>query len=174
MTSRFSSLMDSAVDAHFRRDGSGRLVFVPFSLKRNCYFVDSKPDELKIRACVRMYRTAVQLISIFTYPSLIIPGLVLEDYAGLTPRAHRMTITLGIPLFFWLVLIALQCVQWSLYKGAIPNLTSSLIEVGPDFKGHLSAISQRSWRAPLLAAAVALLLMGIAIFAFVAATHSPR
>jgi hypothetical protein len=123
MTSPFSRLMDYAVDAHFRKDQSGRLVFVPFSLKRKCYFIDSKSDTDKIRAFVRMYRSAFQLISFLTYPSLIIPVLILEDYAGLTPRGHRMAIALGIPLFFWAVLIALLWMQWSLYKGGIPSMT---------------------------------------------------
>ena len=111
------------------------------------------------------------MISILTYPSLIIPGLILEDYAGLTPRGHRMMIALGIPLFFWLVLIALLWLHWSLYRRAIPSLTASLIEVGPELKGQLSGISQRSWRIPLLVAAAGLLLMGFAIFAVLAAPH---
>jgi hypothetical protein len=174
MISWFSGMMDYAVDAHFRKDRSGRLVFVPYSLKRNCYFVDSQSDAEKIRALVRMYRSAVQMISILTSPSLIIPALILEDYAGLSPRGHRMTIALGIPLFFWLVLIALLLLQWSLYKGAIPSLTASLIEVGPELKGQLRGISQRAWRTPLLLAAAGLLLMVFAIFAIVAAPHFRR
>jgi hypothetical protein len=152
MISWFSRMMDYAVDAHFRKDRSGRLVFVPYSLKRTC----------------------VQMISILTTPSLIIPALILEDYAGLSPRGHRMTIALGISLFFWLVLIALLLLQWSLYKGAIPSLTASLIEVGPELKGQLRAISQRAWRTPLLLAAAGLLLMVFAIFAMVAAPHFRR
>jgi hypothetical protein len=170
----FSKMMDAAVDQQFRKDRSGRLVFVPFSLKQNCYFVDSQSDAEKIRALVRMYRSAVQMISILTYPILIIPGLILEDYAGLTPRGHRMRIALGIPLFFWLVLIVLLWLHWSLYKAAIPSLTASLAEVGPELKGQLRGISQRSWRVPLLVAAAGLLLMVFAIFAIVAATHFRR
>ena len=167
-------MMDYAVDAHFRKDQSGRLVFVPFSLKGKCYLVDSKPDEEKIRAFVRMYRSVFQLISFLTYPSLIVPALVLEDYAGLTPRAHRFAIAFGIPLFFWLVLCALLWMLWSLYKGAIPSLTSSLSEVGPDLKGQLSEISKRSWRLPLLFAAAGLLLMVFALFAILAVPHFCR
>jgi hypothetical protein len=174
MISPFSRIMDYAVDTQFRKDRSGRLVFVPLSLKRKCYFVDSKSDEEKIRAFVRMYRSAFQLISFLTYPSLIIPVLILEDYAGLTPRGHRMAIALGIPLFFWLILIALLWMQWSLYKGGIPSLTSSLVEVGPDLKGQLSAISQRPWRLPLLFIAGFLFLLVAAIFALVAAPHFHR
>jgi hypothetical protein len=171
MFSPFSRMMDYAVDAHFRKDQSGRLVFVPFSVKRKCYFVDSKPDEEKIRAFVRMYRSVFQLISFLTYPSFIFPALILEDFAGLSPRGHRFAIAFGVPLLFWLVLCALLCMLWSLYKGAIPGLTSSWSEVGPDVKGQLSEISRRSWRVPLLLAAAGFLLMVLALFAIMTASH---
>jgi hypothetical protein len=170
MISPISRLMDYAVDTQFRKDRSGRLVFVPLSLKRKCYFVDSKSDEEKIRAFVRMYRSASQLISLLASPVLIIPAVILDD-AGLTPRSHRFAIAFGIPLFFWLVLIGLMMMLWGLYKGGIPSLTSSLVEVGPDLKGQLSAISQRPSRLPLLAVAGCLLLLAVAIFALVSASH---
>ena len=163
----FSKMMDYVVDTHFRKDPSGRLVFVPFTPKGKCYFVDSKSDEEKIRALVRMFRSAVQFISFLMYPSLFIPGLILDDYAGLSPREHRLAIAFGIPLFFALVLGALVWMFWSLYKGAIPALTASLSEVGADVKGQLREVSQRSRRLPLLFVGASLLLMVLALFAFV-------
>ncbi len=174
MISPFSKMMDYAVDTHFRKDRSGRLVFVPFGLKRKCYFVDSKSDEDKIRALVRMYRSLNQLIAFLGYPSVFIPGLILEDFAGLSPRGHRFAIAFGIPSIFLLVLIAVLWMLWSLYKEAIPSLTSSLIEVGPDLKDQLSEISQRSWRPPLLVATGFFLLMVLALFAILAASHFRR
>ena len=121
MISPFSRMMDYAVDTHFMKDRSGRLVFVPFGLKRKCYLVDSKSGEEKIRAFVKMYRSVTQLIAFLTYPSIFVPGLILEDYAGLTPRGHRLAIAQGIPLFFSLVLISLLWMLWGLCKGAIPS-----------------------------------------------------
>jgi len=174
MFSPFSSMLDYAVDAHFRKDQSGRLVFVPFSLQRKCYFVDAKSDAEKIRAFVRMYRSVFQLISFLTYPSFIFPALILEDYAGLTPRGHRFAIAFGVPLLFWLVLCALLWMLWSFYKGAIPSLTSSLSEVGPDLKVQLSEISRRSWRLPLLVAAAGFFFMALALFAIINASHFRR
>jgi peptidoglycan/LPS O-acetylase OafA/YrhL len=174
MISPFSRLMDYAVDAHFMKDRSGRLVFVPFGLKRKCYFVDSKSDEEKIRPFVRMYRSASQWITLLISPILMIPALILDEYAGLTPRSHRFAIAFGIPTFFWLVLIGLLLMLWGLYKGGIPSLTSSLIEVEPDLKGQLSGISQRPWRPALLVMAALLLLLAAALFALVAVPHSHR
>src|SRR5258708_27849962 len=126
MISLFSRMMDTAVEVYFRKDQSGRLVFIPFSLKRKCYFVDSKSDEEKIRALVKMYRSAIQLISWLAFPSVFVPAFILEDYGGLTPRGHRLAITFGIPLFFWLVGGALAWMLWGLYKQAVPSLTCSL------------------------------------------------
>jgi hypothetical protein len=174
MFSAFSKMMDHAVETHFRKDRSGRLVFIPFSLKRKCYFVDSKSDEEKIRALVKMFRSAIQLISFLTYPSLFVPLFILEDYAGLSPRGHRLAIVLGIPLFFWLVLIALAWMLWSLYKGAIPSLTSSLSEAGPEAMGQLREISPRPRRLVLLVVAAGLLLLGLALFAFLTSYHFRR
>jgi hypothetical protein len=163
----FSKMMDYAVDTHFRKDRSGRLVFIPFTLKGKCYFVDSESDEEKIRPFVKMFRSAVQFISFLMYPSLFVPGLILDNYAGMSPREHRLAIAFGIPMFFALVLGALVWMLWSSYKGAIPSLTASLSEVGPDAKGQLRQVSQPSRRLPLLFAVASVLLMVLALFAFV-------
>jgi hypothetical protein len=137
----FSKFIDAAVDRHFKKDRSGRLVFIPFSLKRKCYFVDSKSDEEKIRALVRMFQSAITMIPLVTYPIIAVPGFILDGYAGLSPREHRLTIALGIPLFLWLVLTLFMWMLWSLYKRAIPGLTASLSEVGSDVTSDLSRIS---------------------------------
>ena len=57
MISLFSRTMDRAVDLQFRKDPGGRLVFLPFGPRKKAYFVDSKSDEEKIRAFVKMYRS---------------------------------------------------------------------------------------------------------------------
>ncbi len=134
-----SKVLDTAVDRQFRKDPSGRLVFVPFSLKRKCYFVDSKADEEKIRALVRMYRSMTTVLPLVIYPIII-----------------------G---FLWML--------WSLYKGAIPGLTASLSEVGPDVKGELREFSASVSRRALAVAAV-LLLIGAALIAFLTSYHVPR
>jgi len=171
MISPFSRLMDYAVEVHFRKDPSGRLVFVPFGLKKKCYFVDSTSDEEKIRALVRMYRSASTFINLLTSPCLFVPALILDGYAGMTPRGHRLAIALGIPLFFWLVLVAIAWMLWRLYKKAIPSLTSSLSEVGPDLKTQLSEISQRPRRQTLLLVASGLLILCLALIAILTASR---
>jgi hypothetical protein len=161
----FSRLMDAAVESHFKKDLSGRLIFIPFSLKGTCYFVDSKADEEKIRGFVKMFRSPINLISWLSFPSVYVPAVILEDYAGLTPRAHRLAIALGVPLFFWLVLGALVWMLWGVYKKTVPSMTSSLSEAGAEAKGQVRESTRRPQR---LAMGIALACLGLLILIFAA------
>ena len=167
MISLFSRMMDYAIESHFGKDPSGRLVFIPFGLKGKCYFVDSKSEEEKIRAFVKMYRSAFQLISWLTFPSIYVPALILDDFGGLSPRGHRLAIALGIPLFFWLVLVALMLMLWGLYQQAVPGFTASLSEVGPESKWQLRRTSSPNRRMLLfglcILAGIALLTVGFLV-----------
>ena len=163
-----TSLMNRVADAHFRKDSNGRLVFIPFTRRGKCYFVDSKADEEKIRAFVNMYRIPNTLISLVISPMVMIPGLFLEDYGRLTPRAHRLTVALGVSGFFLLSFVALVLMLWVVYKTAVPGLTASLSEVAPEIKAQLSAISpeQRGRRRVALVCLFAgLILLGLALVA---------
>ena len=162
------SLMNRLADVHFRKEPSGRLVFIPFTRRGKCYFVDSKADEEKVRAFVSMYRIPNSLISVLMTPIVMVPGLILEDYGGLTPRAHRLTIALAVSGFFWLSFVALALMLWFVYKAAVPCLTASLSEVAPEIKAQLRAISseQRGLRRVLLVCLLAaLILLGLALVA---------
>src|ERR1700736_7067014 len=137
------SWMNRLADAHFRKELGGRLVFIPFTSRGKCYFVDSKADEEKVRAFVNMYRIPNTVISLLITPTVMVPALILEDFGGLSPRGHRLTIALGISGFFWLSVVALGLMLWVVYRAAVPGLTASLSEVGPEIKAQLSAISPK-------------------------------
>jgi len=133
----FTRAMDRHVDRQFQKDPSGRLVFLPSG---KAYFVDSKSDEEKIRAFVKMYRSAGALISWLVY---------LSFYAWIgsfDTGAHRWTTEVGISSLFSLLFLLSLWMLWSLYKKTVPAFTSSLSEVGPDLKGQLSEISPPSRR----------------------------
>jgi hypothetical protein len=177
MISLFSRTMDKAVDLQFRKDPSGRLVFLPFGPKKKAYFVDSKSDEEKIRAFVKMYRSFSTLISFATYPSIYLPSLILDGYAGLSPRQHRLAIALGVPAIFWLTLVALVIMLWVVYRAMVPGLTASLSEVGPELKGQLSEISPRPRHQRRLALAcllAAIVLLGLGVFAATSYSRGKR
>ena len=159
------SWMNRVADAHFRKEAGGRLVFIPFTRKGKCYFVDSKADEEKIKAFVNMYRIPNALISLLITPIVMIPALVLEDYGRLTPRAHRLTIALGISGFFWLSFVAVTLMLWLVYRATVPGLTASLSEVAPEIKAQLTATSpqQGRRRAALVCLVAGLILLGLAL-----------
>ena len=170
-----TSLMSRVVDDHFKKDASGRLVFVPFTPKGKCYFVDTKSDEDKLRAFVSMYRIPLALISIVMTPIVMVPALILEDFGQLTARVHRLTVALGIAGYFWLVLIALELMLWFVYKAAVPGLTASLNEVAPETKTELRAASAEQVgrrRAIVLCLFAGLILLGLALFVLTAHTKS--
>jgi hypothetical protein len=146
----FTKAMDHQVERQFRKDPTGRLVFLPFSSKKKGYFadvflpvgskgtgyfVDSKSDEEKIRAFLRMYRSAGALIYWVAYLSFYI--WILSFNTG----ANRWTTEVGIASFFFLLLLVSVWMLWYLYKQTVPGFTSSLSEVGPDLEGQLSEIS---------------------------------
>ena len=73
------SLMNRLADVHFRKEPSGRVVFIPFTRRGKCYFVDSKADEEKVRLFVNMYRIPSTLISFLIGPMVTVPALILGD-----------------------------------------------------------------------------------------------
>lgn len=137
--SLISKAMDYHVDAQFRRDPGGRLVFLPFGPRKLGYFVDGKPDEEKIRAFLKMYRSASALINLLVFPSIYLPGFVLNFCR--MPLQSKLETIAGTSLFFVLLFGVVIFVLWSAYKAAVPGLTSSLVEVGPDLTGQLREIS---------------------------------
>jgi hypothetical protein len=160
----FTKAMDHHVERQFRKDPSGRLVFLPFGRTGKAYFVDSKSDEEKIRSFVKMYRSVAALISLLTFPSVYVPGLILNSYAGAILLRSKLEILVGISLFFMLVLIALQWMLWGVYKQTVPGLTASLSEVRPDLKGQLSEASPPSRllrRLTLLCLVAGFVLLGV-------------
>ena len=141
MISLFSRMMDYHVEAHFRKDPAGRLVFLPFGPRKKGYYVNSKPDEEKIKAFVKLYRSAGVLLSWMTFPGVYIPGLLITSYLNANPLKTKLEAVAGTALLLLLVFLALFWMLWGIYKRTVPALTASLGEVGPELKGQLSKIS---------------------------------
>jgi hypothetical protein len=166
--SLFSRMMDHHVESHFRKDPSGRLVFLPFGSKKTAYYVDTKPDEEKIRAFVKLYRIAGVLLSWMTFPGIYVPGLLLDSYRIAIPLKTKLEAVAGTSLLFLLLFLALFWMLWGVYKKTVSAFTSSMSEVGPELKGQLSKISEgplRFRRVALLCLLGVMVLMGGLILA---------
>jgi hypothetical protein len=164
--------MDYHVESQFRRDPSGRLVFLPLGPRRKGYFVDSKSDEEKIRSFLKMYRSASALINLLIFPSVYLPGFVLS-FCRIPLRSKLETLA-GTSLFVMLLFGALIFMLWTVYKETVPGLTSSLSEVGPDIRGQLSEISARPRHLQRIARLLIFAVTVLLIFGFLAAWHFRR
>lgn len=164
----FTKAMGRHVERQFRKDPSGRLVFLPFGSKAKAYFVDSQSDEAKIRAFVKMYRSAGALISWLAYLSFYV------WIASFNTGAHRWTTEVGIASFFFLLLLLAVWILWGLYKQTVPAFTFSLSEVGPDLRDQLSEVApppRRLRGVALVSLLAGVVLLGVAILL---ATHRSR
>ena len=117
MISPFARLVDYAVAFHFKKDPSGRLVFLPLISKGQGYFVDSKSDEEKLRAFVKMYCSANLLLTLLCYLVILAPtSLGYNLYAGAIPMRTKLMTAVGTGLFWVLCYGASAWTLWNLYK----------------------------------------------------------
>jgi hypothetical protein len=143
MISLFSRMMDWAVEQHFRKDASGRCVFLPLVRRGQGYFVDSKADEEKIRAFVKMYRSAALLVVVVGTMGIYAWGWNPMFYAGGNPLKNRLRSLVGSSVIYLVIYLGAALLLWEIYKRAVATFTSSLSEVGPGGAGQLSTVSQR-------------------------------
>jgi hypothetical protein len=173
MISPFSRLIDYGVETQFRKDSSGRTVFLPFGPRKKAYFVDSKADEAKIRSFLKMYRGASALISWLGMLAIYVFGWSSTHHAGpgAIPVWTRLTPFIVSSLVYLLIMILWAWMLWGIYKEAVSDLTSSLSEVGPDIGSQLTNIPSRRGLA-LLCLFAGLIVLGAGLL--VAARYSPR
>jgi hypothetical protein len=142
MMSPFSRLIDLAIGSQFRKDPSGRTVFLPLISKRDGYFVDSKPDEDKIRSFVKMYRSAMLLVTLLGYITIYSVPTLMNAFARPSPLKGRLVIFAWVSLVSMLIFLAAVWILWSTYKVGIRSVTSSLPEAGPDVLSRLRDIAR--------------------------------
>ena len=174
MISPFSKLIDYGVEFQLRKDPAGRLVFLPFGVRGKGYYVTSDGDAEKIRAFVKMYRSASTLIS-WLIMGIYIFGVsnLNVHYDGHIPLRSRVTPFITGSLVYMLVVLAFAWILWGVYKKTIPSFTSSLPEVGADLKRQLTGTSTGQRRIRLVCLGACLLLLGLVFFAVQYRTPKP-
>jgi hypothetical protein len=165
MISLFSRMMDWAVEQHFRKDASGRSVFLPLVCRGQGYFVDSKADEEKIRAFVKMYRSAAMLLVVVGTMGIYAWGWNPMFHAGANPLKNRLMALGGSSLVYLVIYLGAAWLLWGTYKGTVATLTSSLSEVGPGGIGQLSRVSQGTRRIALVCLFAGLVLVAVGVLA---------
>jgi hypothetical protein len=163
MMSPFSRLIDLAIRSHFRKDASGRTVFLPLISKRDGYFVDSKPDEDKIRWFVKLYRSAMLLVTLLGYITLYSVPTLMNAFARPSPLKSRLVIFAWVSSVSTLIFLAAVWILWSTYKEGIRSVTSSLPEAGPEVMSRLSDIVRPRRTIVFMSLAAGAILCGAAL-----------
>ena len=155
----FTAWIGQLVDARSMRDSSGRLVFLPYGRRRAGYYLDSAPDYQKVKALVAIYALASALFQVLgsTSSIVIVLGAVSERPGSLAGNLEFALITyiLSAFTFQWLPMLLL----WRTYRAFLPELCSSLQEVGPESMGILQTIPNPLRRRGLTVAFAGLLVM---------------
>jgi hypothetical protein len=171
MPSPFARLLDFAESAQFRKDSSGRMVFLPLISKGQGFFVDSLSDEEKLRALVRLYRGANVLLgllwSLLNYLAVLAPGSISSYYRGVVPLHAKLTAVAWVASISLVFYGVAAWGGWNLYKQAIQSFTHAFPKVSPEAVRQLPAVSVGPQRALLVFAGAALLLIAIVLLAAV-------
>jgi len=151
-----SAWIGQLVDARCRKDSSGRLAFLPYGRRRAGYYLDSPSDYQKVKALIAIYAVGSLLFQVLGSTSVLVITLgASSDRPG--PLAGKLEFALIIYIisaftFQWLPMWLL----WRLYRSLLPELCSSLQEVGPESMGNLQTILNPMRRRGLIVALVGL------------------
>jgi hypothetical protein len=154
----FSGALDHLARGRFMSDSTGRLAVFPFGARKPGYYVEAT-DESKIKSLVKMYVVAGALVNLVgSLSSYALAQTQIVDYraCSMTTQIERFVGAYAICMLFFLILPALAL--WSVYKGAVGEVCSSLTAVGPDSVREMKPASTGPRTALIVAGAGALVL----------------
>jgi hypothetical protein len=148
----------------FRKNRAGRLVFLPFGMKKPGCYIDSPSDEQKTKPFVRMYflgRLLAQLLGNLT-AFFFAEGVAFADPH--TPAVHKIEVFLviyviTISLFELLPLWLIS----RLYRRSIPEICSSMPVAGVEEVSQLDKSMAPLQRRGLIVVGAVTILIGVTI-----------
>ena len=154
-----SAWIGQLVDTHCRKVLGGRLVFLPYGRRRAGYYLDSASDQQEVKALVAIYAVASILFQLLgSTSSLVITLGASSDHPGSLVGKLEFGLIIYIISAFafqWLPMLLL----WRLYRSLLPEVCSSLPEVGPESMDNLQTIPNPMRRRGLIVAFFGLLLV---------------
>ena len=153
-----SGVLNTFADRQFAKDESGRVVFLPRGPRRAGYYVGAS-DESKFKSLVRLYGIAALLINMAGSVASFgfTQAMIFEERSA--PLARKLKVSLiayAISAFFLYIGPAL--LLWSVYRGEVTGLCSSLDTVDPA-SVHLISEHSRTRRTGLVVLFAALLIL---------------
>jgi len=160
-----SGILNSFAESQFAKDESGRVVFLPRGPRRLGYYVGS--DESRFKPVVKMYGLAATLINLTgsTASFAFLQALTFDQRSG--TLASRLRFALVVYAISATILyIGPALLLWSVYRGVVTDLCSSLPTVEPGSVSLVNpALSQR--RTVVLVCVALALVLALGIFAAV-------
>ena len=163
-------MFDRAADALFRKDASGRLIFLPHGPRKTGYYIDSASDAQKIKALVKLQLVAVMFFNLggflasytlaATWESLYFIHLPISIEARVL-RVAAVYVISALIIQFTPILVVQK-----IYQRSLRDICQNLQPAEPGLLGPLSGGSN-PLRRVLVALAVGVMLMGV-LFAAVA------
>jgi hypothetical protein len=160
-----------AVDALFRKDASGRTIFLPRGPRKPGYYVDSPSDEQKIRALVKLKVAATIFFNLggflvsyalaASWNALYFTHLPISIEARAL-RTGAVYVISALVIQFTPILVIQK-----MYQRSLREICQNLQPVEPGVLAQLGDVWKPYRQRVLLALAVGLLLMGV-VFAAVA------
>jgi len=128
----FSGWILQLVDSQFRKDQSGREVFLPYGPGKAGYYVESTSDDQKIKPLIAIYTAASGLFQLLGFlTSLILMQAVIFPDRPIT-LAGKLEVGLAVygisTLVFW---FAPRWLLGKVYREMLPGVCSSLSEATP-------------------------------------------
>jgi hypothetical protein len=164
----FSGWIGQLVSPLFRKDQSGRLVFLPYGPRRAGYYIDSAADDHKIRSLVTLYAVSNGLIQLVGFLSsyIISQTVIFPDHP--TSLAGKLQVAL-IAYFISLVIFFVLpfCLLRRLYTELMSGFCSPLNQVRPESIRTLEKVpSPLRRRLILLTVGMILILAGLLLAAW--------
>ena len=115
------------VNVKFRKDQSGRVVFLPYGRRKAGYYIDDTADHKKIESLVAIYTASTALFQVLGFLSsyLLAQAVIFPDRP--VTRSGKMEVALIVycisTLVFW---FGPRWLLWKIYRAMIPSICSSL------------------------------------------------
>ena len=147
----------------FRKDSAGRLVFLPFGMKRPGYYIDSPSDEQKIRPFAKMYFLSRALVQLFGNLSAFFfaEGVAFADPHTSTVHKIKNFLVIYIITISLFELLPLWLLS-RLYRRSIPEICSSIPVAGVEEVSRLES-SARPMRRTLIILGSLTILIGVTV-----------
>jgi len=162
-----SGWVGSLVETQFRKDQSGRVVFLP-GIGRTGYYVDDASDDKKIKSPMAVYMAARIFVELLGSLSCLAFTMAIAFADPAQPVAHKIKVALAVYLIASLpFMIFPRWLLGKLYREMISGICASLHEANSASIQGLQAAGRSRRIVILVSIGLMLMLAGIAIAALV-------